>query len=150
MTWVSMSTKASEVRFGESQERGILSRWADLSDYATGVAKWTKSAPCADYDFVGWSADHIPYIFVEIKARRSRWGTYGDVIFPLRKRKMAKRLSHFNIHLIGVTAYSCGTIVEVDLLDDPKEEKMITRHDRPNMPVRHCVYAGDSLRIYVP
>jgi len=150
MTWVSMSTKAAEVKFGEGLERGILNRWAEVSAFAKGVSKWTKSPPCADYDFVGWSPDHIPFIFVEIKARRSRWGTWGDVIFPLRKRKMAKRLSNFNIHLIGVTSYSCGTLVEVDLLDDPQEEKMITRHDRPNMPVRHCVYTGDSLTIYSP
>ena len=143
-----MSTRASEVKFGESQERQILERWAKLSPFANGVEKWTKSVPFADYDFFGWSKDNIPFVAVEIKARRSQWGKWGDVIFPLRKHKFAKRLSHFNIHLIGVTGYSCGTLVEVDLLDDPCKIEMITRHDRPNMPVRHCFYTDEKLTIY--
>lgn len=142
--------RAQEVKWGESQERGVLDRWCRVSPYAAGVERWTKSVPMADYDFVGWSAAHIPIIFLEIKVRRSRWGHFGDVIFPLRKHKFAKQLSHINCALIGVTSYSCGNLVEVDLLEAPDRVEMITRKDRPNQPVRHVVYAGDKLTIYAP
>jgi hypothetical protein len=143
--------KADEVALGEAQEVPILRSWVKLSPYARGVHKWRKSVQFADYDFVGWTKDAIPITFVEVKGRRSEWGKYGDVIFPWRKHRLAKRLTHINVPLIGVTRYACGTIVEVNLQDDPDDRVALSRRDRPGMaPVWHAVYREPSLVVYAP
>jgi hypothetical protein len=143
--------KAKEVQFGEGQEVQILGSWARHSEYAAGVDKWRKGQKFAHYDFVGWSEDHIPFVFVEVKQRRSKWGTYWeDVIFPLTKHKFAQRLGHFNIALIGVTRYGCGSLVEANLQDKPTEVVLIERRDRPGIKVKHVRYEGEQLRVYTP
>lgn len=143
-------SKQREVNFGLEAELPILRGWARVSPYARGVARWTKSTQYADYDFIGWSKDGIPFVFVEVKERRSCWGDYDDVIFPRRKHRFARRLSHFNIALLGVTRYSCGTLVEVNLQDEPDEQRLITRRDRPNSPVWHVIYPLDALTVFRP
>jgi hypothetical protein len=145
-----VAAKADEVKFGEDAEADILQRWARLSKYATGVSKWLKAGQFTQFDFAGFSDEYIPLTYVEIKNRRSKWGVYGDVIFPIKKHDFARRLGRNSIAMVGVTAYSCGTIVEVDLADVPDEEKFITRRDRPGTTVKHGLYRESQLGVFLP
>lgn len=142
--------RAAEVRFGEGVEDEILRRWALQSKQATGITRWLKSHPYAHFDFAGFNADFIPITYVEVKRRRSSWGQYGDVMFPMVKHDFARRLARSCIGLCGVTYYACGTVVEVDLADEPAEVKVVTRRDRPNEPCRHGFWKGAQLSVFLP
>jgi hypothetical protein len=146
----SQNDREREVRFGVSQEREILTEWGKRSKYASGTARSIVGPQFADFDRILLSKEGLPLCYVEIKARRSSWGRYPDVIFPKRKHTFARRLAGYNLALIGVTRYGDGTIVEVNLGDTPADIVQIERRDRPGQSFPHAVYRGDQLTVYKP
>lgn len=140
---------ASEVAFGESAEERILSRWLKLSAFAEGHSGYLHSPDFKDFDFYVHDRDGFVIAYCEVKRRRTPWGQYPDVIFPIRKHKRAKTASlKHSMPFIGVTEYGCGTLVEINLAKAPSGKKMIARRDRPGTPaVEHAIYSLRQLTV---
>lgn len=135
-------SRAGEVEWGESQEARIVSAWAKLSKWADGAASVLKLPQYADYDFALLDSCGLPVCWVEVKSRRSRLDRFGDILFPLRKHEAAVTLRQkHRIPAIGVTQYSCGSLIEVGLWLNPEAVwEDFQRHDRPGKKVPHVLY----------
>lgn len=145
------AAKKKEVAFGEGVEVDIWRQWKRVSPYATGVRRWMRARVIGDFlhfDFIGFSAEGIPLTYLEVKERRVAWGAYPDLMMPFVKHAFAKRLARSTVPLISVTRYSCGSLVELDLADEPDEIRFITRSDRPNESVKHCFWSADKVKVY--
>lgn len=128
-----------EVAEGVSQEERILRRWADHHPKARG---FLKGGTYDDFDFVVFDTTGVVYCYLEVKFRRVRLDQYGDAMFPTRKHTFARRVElERKTPTYAVTEYADGALVEVDLRDDPADQRDITRRDRPGMkPVPHVFY----------
>lgn len=143
-----MPSKSAEVAWGTSQEERIGQRWMRLSEYAEGAVCLLKAGQYADVDFVLLDNEGMPLCYVEIKYRRKPFAAFGDALFPLRKHTFAKKLwKGHSIPFIGVAEYSCGTIVEVDLLTEPARRWSDFKRNDRKKPVPHIVYSAPQLTI---
>jgi hypothetical protein len=86
--------------------------------------------------------------YLEIKFRRVEFSEFGDAMFPERKVRFAREVCHDRgeYPLIAVTEYACGTLVEVDLRDEPAERRFVKRFDRTKA-VPHVFYSKDQLTV---
>jgi hypothetical protein len=143
-----VSSRQAEVNFGEGLERRVLNAWLGLTRRKPSVV--FHSGKYHDFDFGMLDDRGFPMAWVEVKVRRRPLAEYGDAMCPMRKHEFAKTLfTDHGVPCYLVTQYSCGTIVEVDLLQRPASTKPIRRRDRPNSdPVRHAFYKGDQLTVY--
>jgi len=143
-----MASKRAEIVWGTAQEERIGQRWMALSEYAEGASCLLKAGEFADVDFVLLDREGMPVCYVEVKYRRKTFAAFGDALFPLRKHTFAKKLyDKHSIPFIGVAEYSCRTIVEVDLLEEPARRwNDFKRHDR-SRSVPHIVYSRNQLTV---
>lgn len=135
-----------EVDWGESQEARVLKRWIETSTYARSGARVVASNKFDDFDRIVFDRRGLPVAYLEIKVRRSPFARFGDAIFPERKHKFARELRVFNLPFVSVTEYGCGTLVEVDLSQQPDRTGFIKRRDRDNA-VPHVFYERESLTV---
>ena len=142
-----MGATVSELEFGEAQERPILDRWLAVSRLRPSLV--IRSCQTHDFDWFLLDTKGLPLVYVEVKKRRSPLSRFGDAIFPLRKHQFALDvLGSFCIRCFGIVEYGCGTLVEVDLGEAPREVREIRRRDRPgSKAVLHGVYAADQIRV---
>jgi len=138
--------KRMEVDWGESQEARVLRRWIDTSSYARAGARIVASEKFDDFDRIVFDRRGLPIAYLEIKVRRSPFTRFGDAIFPERKHKFARDLRVYNLPFVAVTEYGCGTLVEVDLSQQPDATRLIKRQDRERA-VMHVFYDRDSLTV---
>ncbi len=139
-----------EVEWGEAQEEPIFKRWRDSSASACD-ASWALPSPkYCDWDRLVFDKSGSPICYLEIKRRRIEFAKYGDVLLPDRKVKFCVRegATH-RIPFYLVTEYSCGSLVEVDLSQEPDLRVMITRRDRSQAPVLHALYEGKKIKLLV-
>ena len=143
-----MASKRHEIAWGTAQEERIGQRWMNLSKYSVEAGALLKAGKYADVDFVLLTSEGMPVCYVEIKYRRKPFAAFGDALFPERKHKFAKTLwEKHSIPFIGVAEYSCGTIVEVDLLTAPARLwSDFKRHDR-HKSVPHVIYSAKQLTV---
>jgi hypothetical protein len=140
--------KRMEVDWGESQEAVVLKRWIATSSFARPGARIVASEKFDDFDRIVFDKIGLPIAYLEIKVRRSPFTRFGDAIFPARKHKFARQLRVYNLPFVAVTQYGCGTLVEVDLSQEPDGRRAIARRDRPGMtPVPHVLYDRESLTV---
>lgn len=137
--------RQAEVRFGLNAEEPILTDWSKLSEHAAGARGYLKGGRYDDFDFLIVGKDGTVTCYVEVKQRRIAFGTYGDVIFPLRKYILGRDVSKRGCTLLVVTQYTCGTLLEVDLSQPPTKRLEIERRDRPGEKVPHVSYSGTKL-----
>lgn len=139
----------AEVEFGTSREEQILRRWVSLSDCAVDARGFLKGGEFDDFDFVVFAQGGLVLCYVEVKYRRTPFAKYGDAMFPLRKHTFAASCwRKHRLRLYGVTEYSCGTLVELDLQAVPAQRKDIARRDRPGMkPVPHVFYSKSQVTV---
>jgi len=135
-----------EVDWGESQEARVLRRWCDTSSFARPGARIVASEKFDDFDRIVFDRRGLPVAYLEIKVRRSPFSRFGDAIFPARKHKFARDLRVYNLPFVAVTEYGCGTLVEVDLSQEPDRKDFIKRRDRSEA-VPHVFYDRDSLTV---
>lgn len=148
---MSLSAPIEEVNFGESQERAVATLWTKISSTGKQAERFVKSGSFDPYDVLVIGARGVPLCVLEIKVRRVEWGTYGDILAPLKKHLFALELKERGLPYLLVTHYACGTLVEVDLSEHPKEEKAVARRDRPGMtPVMHGLWKGDQVKVLEP
>lgn len=146
---VSRFDKTIEVNWGEAQEEPIFVRWRDLSPNARGAA-WAMPGPkYSDWDRLVFDSDSSPVCYLEIKRRRVEFAKFGDVLLPERKVKFCvKEGAAHRLPFFLVTEYSCGSLVEVDLSQEPDQRVLIARRDRPGQKrVAHVLYEGKKLRL---
>lgn len=137
--------KAAEVAQGTSQEERILARWAKHHPEARG---FLKGGTYDDFDFVVFGQNGLVYCYLEVKFRRVPLSKYGDALFPLRKHAFAKLSRAQRLTpVLAVTEYSCGSLVEVDLAEEPGERRDVTRRDRPGRSVPHVLYGKTQMRV---
>lgn len=139
------ANRQAEVRFGIAAEEPILEDWAKLSKHAKTARGYFKGGRYDDFDFLILDKDGTVTTYVEVKERRIAFGKYGDVIFPLRKYVLGKKVSARGQTLLVVTRYTCGTLLEVDLSQAPTKRLDIERRDRPGESVPHVSYSGNKL-----
>ena len=140
--------KRMEVDWGESREALVLKRWCETSSFARKGARIVASEKFDDFDRIVFDRRGLPIAYLEIKVRRSPFSRFGDAIFPTRKHKFARDLRVYNLPFVAVTQYGCGTLVEVDLSQEPDRRMSIARRDRPGTtPVPHVLYERDSLTV---
>lgn len=129
---VSRESRLAEVKWGEGQEQGVLRRWLRSSPRCSGADRVIKSRPCQDFDYVVFDKAGMPVAYVEIKVRRVALADFGDAVAPIRKHDYAVKLwRRHRFPMLMIVAYSCGTLVEVDLAQPPAERRSLKRHDRP-------------------
>jgi len=134
--------------WGESQERDVVQRWVELSPIGRLAHRFVKCLDFDPYDVLVLADKGLPLCALEVKVRRVEFGEYGDVLTPLKKHEFALSMKEMRIPYLLVTQYACGTLVEVDLGDAPKQTKPIARRDRPGMtPVMHGLWRGKQLRV---
>lgn len=138
--------KLAEVGFGEACEDPILLQWAEFSPSAADIRGYLKAGQYDDFDFVIFGKSGLVVCYLEIKQRRIKFGQYGDVMFPLRKHKLALDLKRKEVLFLAVTRYACGTVIEVDLSAIPTKKADVTRRDRPGETKPHVFYSGRKLR----
>ena len=137
-----------EVNWGEAQELDVVKRWVSLSEYGARAHRFVKSLDFDPYDVLVLAEKGLPLCALEVKVRRVSFGDYGDVLTPLKKHEFALSLKEMRIPYLLVTQYACGTLVEVDLSEPPKDSRPIARRDRPGMnPVWHGMWKGKQLRV---
>jgi len=139
------ANRQAEVKFGLAVEEPILADWAKLSKHAEGARGYFKGGRYDDFDFLILDKDGTVTTYVEVKQRRIAFGKYGDVIFPLRKYVLGKKVTERGQRLLVVTSYSCGTLLQVDLSGKPTKRLDIERRDRPGEKVPHVSYSGKAL-----
>lgn len=140
-------SRASEVTFGESQEKRILRRWMRLKGIRADKVRVLASRAMQDWDFLLLDQSGFPVGYVEIKMRRSALVTYGDAIAPWRKHRFAIQLRDIHkIPFVMVTEYP-DALVEVDLADPPARQRSITRRDRGGDGVLHGIWEGAQLSV---
>jgi hypothetical protein len=147
-----MSSRVSierEVAWGESREGLVVRRWLDLSPMGIQAVRVIKSSEYDDFDFYCFKKNGGPLVWLEVKVRTIDFGLYGDAMFPLRKHIYAKRMwEAHKIPVYAVTEYKCGTLAEVDLLEEPSSTRDIVRHDRKgDKPVPHAFYLKHQMRV---
>ena len=138
-----------EVAFGESHEERIIQRWIAKSPTAQTVSRIIGSGTFDDFDFWALTQNGFPHSWVEVKRRNIDFSKYGDAMFPFRKHEFAKELTEkHNLTVYGVTEYSCGTLVEVDLAIFPKQIREIERRDRPGTgKVKHGLWGREQMKV---
>ena len=141
-----MST-ASEVTFGESQEKRILLRWLKAKGIKPDKVRALASRSMQDWDFLVLDNDGFPVCYVEIKIRRQPLAKYGDAIAPHRKHRFARQLQSVHaIKFVMVVEYP-DALVEVDLADEPASTRTIVRRDRGGDGQLHGIWAGEQLAV---
>lgn len=142
-----MASRLEEVRWGEGQEQGVLRRWLRSSPRCSGADRVIKSRQFQDFDYVVFDREGYPVAYVEIKVRRVPLSDFGDAVAPIRKHEAAVKLwRRHRFPMLMIVAYSCGTLVEVDLAQPPAERRALKRHDRPKA-VPHGLWKGDQLAV---
>lgn len=138
-------SRAAEVAFGTAEELPILQRWMKLAGIE--ASRVIRSRDFDDYDFLILTKTGMPLCYVEVKNRRTPLSKYGDAIAPIRKHHFAVELrDRFRIPFLLVTQYP-DALVEVDLADEPAQQKDVTRHDRPGTSVSHGHWEGEQLTV---
>lgn len=137
-----------EVNWGEAQELDVVKLWVERSELGAQAHRFVKSLDFDPYDVFVLAEKGLPLCALEVKVRRVAFGDYGDVMTPLKKHEFALSLRQMRLPYLLVTLYACGTLVEVDLTESPKESRAIARRDRPGMtPVMHGLWKGKQLRV---
>jgi len=146
---VSKFDRTVEVDWGEAREEPIFKRWRQLSPNANGARFAAPGPKYADWDRLVFDASSSPVCYLEIKKRRVEFAKFGDVLLPERKVKFCvKEGAQHRIPFFLVTEYACGTLVEVDLSQEPDQYVLIGRGDRPGEKrVPHVLYEGDKLLV---
>lgn len=140
-------SRLEEVKWGEDQEIPVLRRWMKASPRCADADRIVKSRPMQDFDYVVFDKVGMPVAYVEIKVRRVAFGAFGDAVAPIRKFEYAHKLwRRHKVPMVMVVAYSCGTLVEVNLAEPPAERKSLKRHDRPHA-VLHGLWKGAQLSV---
>ena len=138
-----------EIAWGEGQERAVVTQWVRVSPIGRKARRFVKSLEFDPYDVLVLADKGMPLCALEVKVRRVAFGEYGDVMAPMRKHEFGIAMRALGFPFLLVTAYACGTLVEVDLSESPIEVKPIARRDRPGMtPVKHGFWQGPQLRIF--
>lgn len=142
-------TLTDEVAWGESEENRIVARWSKFSEWAQTATGARKGGRYFDWDYQLFTREGFPVCFLEVKKRRSPLYKFGDALFPKRKYDAGRKLlAEYNLRLIAVVEYGCGSLVEVDLSERPSRFTDITRRDRPGMkPVPHVIYDKHRLTL---
>ena len=148
---MSVSAPIEEVNFGEAQERAVATLWTKISPTGKQARRFVKTEDFDPYDVLVIAEKGLPLCALEIKVRRVAWGEYGDVLTPLKKHLFALELKERGLPYLLVTQYACGTLVEVDLSQRPKQERFVARRDRPGMnPVAHGLWKGSQVVVLEP
>lgn len=143
-----MSSKQTEVAWGLAQEERIASRWLNLVEDPVG-STLIKAGAYADFDFYVANGLGLIHVYLEVKMRRKPLSAFGDAMFPARKHDTALAAQKLgNIPFLAVTEYACGSLVEVNLADEPSSRRNIARRDRPGMdPVPHIFYDKSKMKV---
>lgn len=137
-----------EIAWGEGQELDVVKLWAQHSPMGEEAHRYVKSLEFDPYDVLVLREKGLPLCVLEAKVRRVRFEEYGDVMTPLSKHQFARELSAYSIPYFLVTLYSCGALVQVNLLNEPQERRKVARRDRPGMrPVMHGLWKGSGLQV---
>ena len=141
-------SKQAEVQFGLAQEERIAMRWLNVKEDPVG-STLIKAGDFADFDFYVVNGSGLLHAYLEVKMRRKPLSAFGDAMFPARKHETALLAREIgNIPFLAVTEYACGTLVEVDLTDEPSFRRDIKRRDRPGMAaVPHIFYTKDRMKV---
>jgi hypothetical protein len=143
-----LKQRLDEVAWGEHREGAVLAAWAEHAPQAQFATRFIKSGPTDPYDVFVFGRKSLPLCALELKVRRQPLADYGDVMLPLSKHEFAKNLNRYSIPFLSVTLYECGSLVQVNLLNEPCQVKPISRRDRPGMePVPHAFYKGGSFQV---
>lgn len=123
----------------------MLRRWMAASPRCAGGERVIKSRPMQDFDYVVFDGAGMPVAYVEIKVRRVSFGAFGDAVAPIRKHEYAHKLwRRHHVPMVMVVAYACGTLLEVNLAEPPRERKTLKRKDRPH-GVLHGIWKDTQL-----
>ena len=138
-----------EIAWGEGQERDVVALWVRRSPIGRKARRFVKSLEFDPYDVLVLAEKGLPLCALEVKVRRVAFGEYGDVMAPMRKHEFGISMQALGFPFLLVTYYACGTLVEVDLSENPETVRPIARRDRPGMtPVKHGLWSGSQLRVF--
>lgn len=140
-------SRLAEVQWGEGEEGPILKRWMSASPRVRGADRVIRSRPAQDWDYLALDRRGLPLCYIEIKKRRIPLADFGDAMCPIRKHDLARDIHRScRLPFVMVVLYSCGSLVEIDLLEPPAERRDVKRYDRDNH-VPHGLWKGAQLVI---
>lgn len=142
-------TLQAELAFGENAEVRIIRRWTAKSKAVKKGHSLVKSPSYATLDFLVLDNQAVPVAWLEVKRRRTGLLKYGDAICPWKKHLAAKKLAgRFDVPVLLITEYGCGSLIEVNLATQPARKLDVTRRDRAgSKPVPHALYTLDQLTV---